>query len=352
MWRWRGIISQGALSTTEGKAVLEVQDLDKEVTVNPGYRKGKKKRVKLVQKVSFKVYPGETLGIVGESGSGKTTLLRAISMISRPTQGKVKLQDRTIFESRKIREKMGGRIQMVFQDPDSSLNPTMAVKDIVAEPLMPLKLDRKNAEERVRASLHSVGLDEEFFGKYPAQLSGGQKQRVSIARALVSHPLILLLDEPTSALDAAVQAQVLNLLIDLQKQLHLTFIFVTHNVFVARYMSDRIIVLYGGSVRELGPAEKVLVEPLHPYTSTLIAAFPVPDPKNRNLLGIEVLGEPPSMINPPSGCTFHPRCPFAKEICRTEEPQLREVFADQLVACHFALEIFNSKKTTGGWTQE
>jgi len=316
--------------------------------IKPGYGRGKKKRVKLIQKVSFKVYSGETLGIVGESGSGKTTLLRAISMISGPTQGRVKLQDETIFENTKTQERINGRIQMIFQDPDSSLNPTMAVKDIVAEPLMPRKLDKRGAEESVRASLHEVGLDEEFLNKYPAQLSGGQKQRVSIARALVSHPLLLLLDEPTSALDAAVQAQVLNLLIDLQKQLQLTFIFVTHNVFVARYMSDRIVVLYGGSVRELGPAEKVLVEPLHPYTSTLIAAFPVPDPRNRNLLGIEVVGEPPSMIDPPPGCTFHPRCPHAREICRIEEPQLREIFEDHFAACHFALDIFNSKKGVGG----
>jgi len=315
--------------------------------IKPGYGKGKKKRVKLIQKVSFKVFSGETLGIVGESGSGKTTLLRAISMISRPTQGRVKLQDETIFENTKLHQRINGRIQMIFQDPDSSLNPAMVVKDIVAEPLMPLKVDRKKSEELVRVSLRDVGLDEEFLNKYPAQLSGGQKQRVSIARALVSHPLVLLLDEPTSALDAAVQAQVLNLLIDLQKQLRLTFIFVTHNVFVARYMSDRAIVLYGGSVRELGPAEKVLVEPLHPYTSTLIAAFPVPDPKNRNLLGMEILGEPPSIINPPAGCTFHPRCPYAKDICRSEEPQLREIFDDHFAACHFALEIFNSKKGVG-----
>lgn len=338
---------QGALSTTERKAVLEVNDLEKEIMIKPGYGKGKKKRVKLIQKVSFKVFSGETLGIVGESGSGKTTLLRAISMISRPTQGRVKLQDETIFENTKVRQRINGRIQMIFQDPDSSLNPAMVVKDIVAEPLMPLKVDRKKSEELVRVSLRDVGLDEEFLNKYPAQLSGGQKQRVSIARALVSHPLVLLLDEPTSALDAAVQAQVLNLLIDLQKQLRLTFIFVTHNVFVARYMSDRAIVLYGGSVRELGPAEKVLVEPLHPYTSTLIAAFPVPDPKNRNLLGMEILGEPPSIINPPPGCAFHPRCPYARDICRSEEPRLREIFDGHFAACHFALEIFNSKKGVG-----
>jgi oligopeptide/dipeptide ABC transporter ATP-binding protein len=303
--------------------------------------------VKLVRKVSFTVYPGETLGIVGESGSGKTTLLRALSMISKPTQGRVKLQDETVFEKKKARGEMKGRIQMVFQDPDSSLNPTMMVKDIVAEPLMPRKLRKSEVEHQVRASLRDVGLDEGFLDKYPAQLSGGQKQRVSIARALVSTPLVVLLDEPTSALDAAVQAQVLNLLVDLQKQLHLTFIFVTHNVFVARYVSDRIVVLYGGSVRELGPAEKVLVEPLHPYTATLMSAFPVPDPRNRNLLGIEVVGEPPSMIDPPPGCTFHPRCPYAKEICKTEEPQLREIFDDHFAACHFALDIFNSKKGVG-----
>jgi oligopeptide/dipeptide ABC transporter ATP-binding protein len=315
--------------------------------VKIGYGRGKKKHVRIIQKVSFKAYSGETVGIVGESGSGKTTLLRALSMISKPTGGKIRLQGDTIFENHKVRGSIRGRIQMVFQDPDSSLNPTMKVKDIVAEPLIPVKLDKEVVAEMVHTSLRDVGLDEQFLDKYPAQLSGGQKQRVSVARTLVSHPVIVLLDEPTSALDAAVQAQVLNLLLDLQQQLHLTYIFVTHNVFVARYMSDRIVVLYGGSIRELGPADKVLVEPLHPYTSTLIAAFPVPDPNNRKLLEIEVLGEPPSIIGPPPGCTFHPRCPYAKDRCRVEEPELREIFDDHFAACHFALEIFNSKKNLG-----
>lgn len=333
---------QNASSTK--RKILHIENLTKQVEVKTGSGMTERKCVNIVEKISFDLSSGETLGIVGESGSGKTTLLRALAMISAPTSGKIELDGENIFDEGKIVHSRG-KIQMVFQDPESSLNPTMRVRDIVAEPLLPLKFPKERLQETVVSALENVGLGEQFAGKYPNQMSGGQKQRVSIARALAPNPTLLLLDEPTSALDAAVQAQVLNLLKDLQKKMNLAYIFVTHNVFVARYMSDRIAVLYAGSTRELGPAEEVLVAALHPYTSTLMAAFPVPDPTARNLLQTEIKGESPSIVNPPSGCRFHPRCQYAKELCMTQEPLLQELFTGHQVACHFALEILESKKT-------
>jgi oligopeptide/dipeptide ABC transporter ATP-binding protein len=334
---------QNAPSTT-GKTVLAVDGLTKQVEVKVGSSAGKKK-VNIIENISFEVPQGQTLGVVGESGSGTTTLLKAIAMISPPTSGRIELDSERIFEHGKMLTSPRGKVQMIFQDPDSSLNPTMKVRDIIAEPLIPSRLERKLVVEAVSKALASVGLGEKFSDSYPAQLSGGQKQRVSIARALAPNPRLLLLDEPTSALDAAVQAQVLNLLKDLQRKYNLTYVFVTHNIFVARYMADRIAVFYSGSMKESGPSGNVLVSPLHPYTMALMSAFPVPDPGKRVLLKTEVKGEAPSIIDPPSGCTFHPRCPYAAERCSNEVPQLRELFPGHLVSCHFAMEILSSRNT-------
>lgn len=342
-----------AYSTTEPtpareQALLEVEGLSKQVRISTstggsslfgsGGSRGKK-AVNLIEKVTFSVRPGETYGIVGESGSGKTTLLRAISLISKPTTGTIRLGGETIFGKGRPAKSLRGRVQMVFQDPESSLNPTMKVEQIVAESLEALKLPRPEIYERVRSSLDAVGLGDNFLEKHPTELSGGQKQRVSIARALAPRPVLLLLDEPTSALDAVVQSQVLNLLIDLQKRFNLTYLFVTHNISVAKYLADRIAVFYAGSIREIGPTEKVFTQPLHPYTSTLIRAFPILDPDLKNLLSVEIIGEPPSLINPPSGCRFHPRCPFVQDICKSKEPELLKYMEEQYAACHFALEI-------------
>jgi len=302
------------------------------------------RKVRIVKNVSFNLTRGETLGIVGESGSGKTTLLKALAMISPPTEGKITLDGQVVFEKGKRTSSLKSKVQMIFQDPDSSLNPTMKVKDIIAEPLRPLKYGKALMVEKVSTALDEVGLSGKFAENYPSQLSGGQKQRVSIARAIAPNPALLLLDEPTSALDAAVQAQVLNLLKDLQRKFNLAYILVTHNIFIARYLSNRMGVFYTGEVKELGPTESVLVNPLHPYTSTLLSAFPVPDPERRTLLNTEVIGEAPSIIVPPSGCTFHPRCPYVAERCRTERPELKEYFTKHEAACHFALEIQNSRK--------
>jgi oligopeptide/dipeptide ABC transporter ATP-binding protein len=344
-------------STTEPafkaeSALLEVKNLTKQVKVSAtlggsspfGSNAFKSKRaVNLIEKVSFTVRPGETYGIVGESGSGKTTLLRAISLISKPTSGTIRLAGESIFEPGKPVKSLKGRVQMVFQDPESSLNPNMKVSQIVAESLETLGLSKFEAHERVNSSLDAVGLGENFLEKHPTELSGGQKQRVSIARALAPRPVLLLLDEPTSALDAVVQSQVLNLLIDLQKEFSLTYLFVTHNISVGKYLADRIAVFYAGSIREIGPAERVFTEPLHPYTSTLIKAFPVPDPDLKNLLNVEIIGEPPSLINPPSGCRFHPRCPYVRDVCKVKEPQLTQYLDGHYAACHFALEIRKEK---------
>ena len=311
---------------------------------------GGKKTISPVKEVSFVVYEGETLGIVGESGSGKTTLFRALALITKPSAGRILLENEIVFDTHVSKlEKLMGKVQMVFQDPDSSLNPTMKVKDAVGEPLTPLKLSRDKVNERVVASLKSVGM-EDFLEKYPSQMSGGQKQRVSIARAIAPRPKLILLDEPTSALDAAVQAQVLNLLIELQSSYDLTYVFVTHNIAIARYIADRIAVFYDGRIRELGPGEEVFASPLHPYTSSLIEAFPLPNPDDKNILKVQINGEPPSLFEPIAGCSYHPRCSYSQEKCRTHVPELRTAAGNQhLVACHFYETIQrNPDKRTEG----
>ena len=339
---------RSSIEIDKNTPVLKVENLTKSVEVKTGAGFRGKKQISIVENVSLQVRRGETLAIVGESGSGKTTLLRALSMISPPTSGKISLNGELIYDGKPLMKRLGGRIQMVFQDPDTSLNPTMDVKGIVAEPLRHSHYDGNSLEEIVKSSLKNVGLGEQFFEKHPAQLSGGQKQRVSIARALSSSPSVVLLDEPTSALDAAVQAQVLNLLLDLQARLQLTYLLVTHNISVARYMADRIAVFYAGSVREMGPSESILMEPLHPYTSTLISAFPILDAHKRNLLQMDIVGEPPSVVNPPKGCSFHPRCPYVKDVCRANAPPLVGYFNDHYAACHFALEIRDNKIPIAG----
>ena len=335
---------QSASSITKTTEVLSVENLSKEVELRTSSEFRASRKVKLVKNVSFTLSRGQTLGIVGESGSGKTTLLKALSMISPPTEGRVVLDGELIFDKGKRTSKLKGRIQMIFQDPDGSLNPTMKVKDIVAEPLIPMNLKKAIVAVKVATALENVGLGGKFAENYPSQLSGGQKQRVSIARAIAPSPALLLLDEPTSALDAAVQAQVLNLLKDLQKKLNLAYILVTHNIFVARYLSDRLGVFYTGELKELGPTETVLNNPLHPYTWTLLSAFPAPDPDKRTLLTTEVIGEAPSIISPPPGCTFHPRCLYVREKCKVDRPELKEYASNHIAACHYALEIQNSRK--------
>jgi oligopeptide/dipeptide ABC transporter ATP-binding protein len=302
------------------------------------FRRGRR-FVHAVDGVSLGVRKGETLAVVGESGSGKTTLCRALVGLIRATSGTVLYKGENINTFLKGEAiALGGKVQMVFQDPDSSLNPFMKIGAIVSEPISRRDKDEEGMKEETTRILELVGLGGEYNERRPDQLSGGQKQRASLARAIISKPDVVILDEPTSSLDVAVQSQILNLLVDLQKMYEMGYVLVTHNIAVAHYLSDRLAVMYAGRILEMGPTGEVVSHPLHPYTKTLMEATPVPDPKVRNLLMINVGGEPPSAVSPPSGCRFHPRCPYAKERCAVEEPLLRDI-RGRLVACHFAEEI-------------
>ncbi|BCU67113.1 dipeptide/oligopeptide/nickel ABC transporter ATP-binding protein [Sulfolobales archaeon HS-7] len=277
--------------------------------------------VKAVDDVSFSIYKGEVLGLVGESGSGKTTLGKILATLEEPTDGKMYFNGKLVAGD--VKKEIRKQVHMVFQNPMSSLNPRLRVKSIVAEPL------RKFNEPLVKKSLEMVGLDYTYIkDKLPRELSGGQLQRVAIARALVKNPTFLVLDEPTSALDASVQSQILNLLAKIQRELNITYLFITHNISVARYIADRIVVLYAGKIAEEGNTEDVLTSPAHPYTQALLDSVPTITKKDIK----PPTGEVPSLINPPSGCRFHPRCPFVMEICRKNEPPLVEK-GRQRVAC-------------------
>ena len=298
---------------------------------------GGKRFVRAVDDISIAVPRGKTVAILGESGCGKTTLARALTLLSPPTDGEIIFDGQNITKGRVDYKKIYREMQMVFQDPDSSLDPRLKVRQSVAEPCKGL-LGRKeaNINSMVMSSLTAVGLSAEHADRIPSHLSGGQKQRVAIARAIAPQPKLVILDEPTSALDASVQAQILNLLIDLQKNFKLTYIIITHNISVAEYLSDLLVVMYAGNVVEYGPSGSVIAKPRHPYTITLISSAPIPNPWKRNLLNTEIKGEVPSSINPPSGCKFHPRCPYAEKICSEQAPELREITPGQFVSCHFA----------------
>jgi oligopeptide/dipeptide ABC transporter ATP-binding protein len=316
--------------------LLTVEHLLTSFNVNAN---GVRRKLRAVNDVSFNLFPQETLAIVGESGSGKTTLLRSIALLNRPEAGSITFDGDAMLKDGRIRKKPRGQIQMVFQNPESSLNPLMRVRDIISEPLTSMKLPKSEARAKVHELLLDAGLNDEFQETHPTQLSGGQMQRVSIARAIATNPKLVLLDEPTSSLDMVVQAQILNLLMGLQQRFALSYILVTHNISVARFISDRLVIFYLGKILEEGPVERIMSAPVHPYTRVLLDAFPIPDPSRRTLLKTQIAGEPPSAIDRPSGCVFHPRCPWAQDKCKVEEPKL-EVFREgQLCACHFADSI-------------
>jgi len=285
--------------------------------------------------VSFDVGHDETLGVVGESGCGKTTLARVVLLLTPPTSGRIEFEGVDITqlpknELRRLRSKM----QIIFQDPISSLDPRMRVRDIVAEPLVATgEKNRPLILEKVRSILEKVGLSSDTMNRFPHQFSGGQRQRIGIARALVCNPRLLVLDEPTSALDASIQAQVLNLLRRLEKDLRLSSIFISHNINVVCYMSDRIVVMYAGEIVEMAPTRELLAKPLHPYTQTLLASVPRTDPSQRRS-DEKIVGEQPSPVNPPPGCRFHPRCPYAFDRCKSEKPDRVAVGVDRWAACH------------------
>jgi oligopeptide/dipeptide ABC transporter ATP-binding protein len=292
--------------------------------------------VHAVDDVTFELREGETLGIVGESGCGKTTLIRALVRLVDATDGAIRFRGDDITKvGRKELQPIRRQMQMVFQDPQSSLNPRKRVAQILATPLRIRGVPKDRFEPETRGLLDKVGLQAEHVNRFPHEFSGGQRQRIGIARALALDPKLMMLDEPVSALDVSIQAQVINLLDELQDELGLSYVFVAHDLSVVRHVSDRIIVMYLGKLMEISPAEELYAKPIHPYTSALLGAIPIPDPEeNRARERPIIAGEPPNPINPPSGCRFHTRCPRATDVCRTIEPQLTEYANGHLAACH------------------
>jgi len=330
-------------------SILEVRDLAKYYPVRgkavSALINKEKLWVKAVDGVSFTIGFNETLGLVGESGSGKTTLGRAVLMLDPPTRGKVsfKGQDITKFKGENLRL-MRREMQIVFQDPMSSLDSRQRLRDIVLEPLRAFEKYEKSLDQRklLSETLASVGLHEDNLMRFPHQFSGGQRQRIAIARALILNPEFIVLDEPTSALDSSIQTQILNLLRRLQVERKLSYLFISHNVNVVKYMADRIAVMYCGKIIEVGKTRDVVERPLHPYTIALISSVPLPDPE-KTINEKPLQGEIPSPVNVPAGCRFHPRCPYAQDICKTKQPELIEADTGHWSACHFADDFKHGK---------
>ncbi|ASV66424.1 dipeptide ABC transporter ATP-binding protein [Cytobacillus sp. FSL W7-1323] len=325
------------------KAILEVENLKKYFPITAGVFNRKVADVKAVDDISFFVNEGETLGIVGESGCGKSTTGRMLMRLIEPTEGKISFNGKEItklsdYEMRKLRKDM----QMVFQDPFASLNPRHSVEQILEEPLIVHGIgDKATRKKQVREMLEVVGLSGYHAKRYPHQFSGGQRQRIGIARALMTRPKLIIADEPVSALDVSIQAQVLNLLEDLQKEFGLTYIFIAHDLGVIKHISDRVGVMYLGRMVELTTAKQLYDKPLHPYTEALLSSVPIPDPEIAVTQGV-LSGDIPNPADPPNGCAFHTRCSKCMEICKQERPLLQEIEDGHMVACHlYEKEIAN-----------
>jgi peptide/nickel transport system ATP-binding protein len=326
-------------------ALLRVAGLRKLFPIRKGFLKRTVGHVRAVDDVSFHIDEGETLGLVGESGCGKTTTARCILRAIEPTSGEIfiRVAGGSVVELGQLRPSelraLRREMQMIFQDPFTSLNPRMTLLDLVGEPLLVHgTTNRREREERVADLLRRVGLRPEYMRRYPHAFSGGERQRIGIARALALHPRLVVADEPVSALDVSVQAQILNLLLDLQADFGLTYLFVAHDLSVVRHISNRVVVMYVGRIVEMAETDEIFSAPKHPYTAALLSAVPEPDPRTRSRR-IVLQGEVANPASPPSGCYFHPRCPFAIEVCRTQAPPLQEISRGHFVACHRAHEL-------------
>ena len=324
---------------SDARPLVQVKDLKKHFPITKGLVLQKRTGfVRAVDGISFSIDQGETLGLVGESGCGKTTAGRTLLLLYPPTQGEVNIGGQDVCQL-KGRELMQFRqkSQMIFQDPFASLNPRWTVNAIISEPLRVHQLAKNENErtERVQELLRLVGLSGHAINRFPHEFSGGQRQRIGIARALASNPHFIVCDEPISALDVSIQAQVVNLLEDLQDQLGLTYLFIAHDLSMVRHICDRVAVMYLGVMVELAQRDELYEHPLHPYTQALLSAVPIPDPKkDRARKRIALTGEVPSPINPPPGCRFHPRCPLAAPVCSTAVPEWRKAAEEHWVACH------------------
>ncbi len=321
--------------------LLKVEHLHKEFPTGSGFMGGKfsKKVVSAVNDLSFEIRAGETFGLVGESGCGKSTTGRAIMHLDPPTSGKVYFEGRDISKMNKKELKaMRREMQFIFQDPYASLNPRMTIGEIISEPMVIHGIGTPEERiERVRELLDVVGLNPEHINRYPHEFSGGQRQRVGIARSFILRPKLIICDEPVSALDVSIQAQVLNLLKDLQKQYGTAYLFIAHDLSVVQHISDRVAVMYLGKMVELSDWKSLYAEPTPPYTQALLSAVPIPDPDvQQNRKRIILAGDPPSPIDPPSGCRFHTRCPIAQAKCSEEAPEFREIGEGHFCACHYA----------------
>lgn len=320
--------------------LITMEGVQKYFRISKGIVKREHRYIRAVDDVSLQIRRGEVFGLVGESGSGKTTIARLIPQLTRLTGGTLTFDDVDVAtlpkgQLNRLRQRMG----MVFQDPASSMNPRATLRDSIIRPLQLKGVPAKEAKARLLEVADRVNIGKELLDRYPHELSGGEQQRASVARAIILNPELLILDEPTSALDVSVQAQILNLLLEIREEFDLTYFFITHNLSVVRYISDRIGVMYLGKLMEVASVKDLYERPLHPYTLALLSASPPASPRNRSRTKFTLVGDPPSLINPPTGCRLHPRCTFATDRCRQEEPVMQEMSAGHWVSCHRADEL-------------